>query len=344
MSAVKMKKFLMQKRRKLLALRKVKSKNIFPLFVSIPHSGVKIPPEADWLKIIPPSILMCDVDDFVDDLYRPALMEFQIPSVIFEWHRYVVDANRFSTDISNFTVERAEQVLQQMKKISDDGKSQDTIGSHKVKTKDGNSKNTIKALAKNKTVIGFKSTMKNKPDKKSPSDVHWYKTTKGDILIKKALSQKLHKDLIKKYFDPFHKKIQKQITTFKQAGNKNVYFLDLHSMPSQGLVFHRDPGKSRKQVVIGDNEGRSCSSDFKDLVFTAYKTAGFEVALNWPYKGGAITQSYGRPKLGQNSLQVELNRKLYMDEETKKKSPQYRRIQLQLKQAIAFIVQNYCPK
>ena len=321
---------------------KEKNKNIFPLFVSIPHSGVKIPPEASWLKVIHPSVLMCDVDAFVDDLYRPALREFQIPSVVFEWHRYAVDANRFSTDISNTTVEGAKQLLQQIKKTPANGRSQDTIESHhKAKTADADSKNKIKdQKEKQVAIIDFKNAMQSQPTKKSPSDIHWYKTTKGDRLIKKALSQKLHKNLIKKYFDPFHKKIQKQITNFKQKESGNIYLLDLHSMPSQGLAFHRDQGKSRKQIVIGDNDGRSCSADFKDLVFTAYKTAGFEVAFNWPYKGGAITKNYGRPKLGQNSLQVELNRKLYMDEETKKKSPQYTQVQFQLKRAIAFIVQN----
>ena len=111
-------------------------------------------------------------------------------------------------------------------------------------------------------------------------------------------------------------------------------------MPSQGLAFHKDSGKKRPEVVIGDHEGKTCSEAFKDLVMAAYKTAGFEVALNWPYKGGAITWIYGQPQKGQEALQVELNRKLYMDEESKDKNSDYKRIQDRLKKAIAFIVKN----
>ena len=107
-------------------------------------------------------------------------------------------------------------------------------------------------------------------------------------------------------------------------GNKGIYLMDLHSMPSKGLDFHRDTGESRKEIVISDNKGKSCSEAFKDLILRAYKSAGFEVALNWPYTGGAITQHYGQPSLGQYSLQVELNRKLYMDEETKNKNSNYK--------------------
>ena len=269
-------------------MNKKPKKNTFSLFVSIPHSKVKIPPEADWLKEISPSVLMCDVDAFVDDLYRPALGEFQIPSVVFEWHRYAVDANRFSTDISLATVEEAKELV----------------------------------------------------PGKSVSDIHWHKTTRGDLLIKEPLSSTLHKELIKKYFDPFHVRMKKQIADFKKAGSQSIYLLDLHSMPSQGLDFHRDPGKNRPQVVVGDQEGQSSSRVFRDLVVKAYQQAGFETALNWPYRGGAITQRYGHPQKGQEALQVELNRKLYMDEKSKNKIPQYEQIQNQLKQALSYVVEK----
>ena len=76
------------------------------------------------------------------------------------------------------------------------------------------------------------------------------------------------------------------------------------------------------------------------MVLTAYKTAGFEVSLNWPYTGGAIVQHYGQPHLGQHCLQVELNRKLYMNEETKSKTSNYKQVQIQLKEAIAYILKN----
>ena len=286
-----------------------KSKKI-SLFVSIPHSGIKIPPETYWLKGIDFYILMCDTDAFVDDLYSPALKEFQIPSVVFEWHRYSLDVNRFSTDISPWTVETPEQFIQ-TKKNKD----------YKQSTKNQKTEKSSSNIRWYQTIKeNHQHTVESQSIKNSPSDIHWYKTTKGDILIEKAISKKLHKDLIKKYFDPFHKEITKQIINLKTMGNKDIYLMDLHSMPSKGLDFHRDTGESRKEIVISDNEGKSCSKTFKDLVLRAYKSAGFEVALNWPYTGGAITQYYGQPKLGQHSLQVELNRKLYMDEKTKNKN------------------------
>ncbi len=69
------------------------------LFVTIPHSGEKIPPQATWLQSLPEEILMCDVDRYVDFLYEPTLHKLKIPFAKTEWHRYAADMNRVPEDI-----------------------------------------------------------------------------------------------------------------------------------------------------------------------------------------------------------------------------------------------------
>ena len=265
-----------------------------PILVSIPHSGIQIPKPATWLKGLPPELLKCDVDAFVDELYAPVLQKTAIPSVIFKWHRYSVDMNRFAWDISPQTVYRAQELLK-------------TLYKHK------------KAL------------------QKSPSSIHWHKTTKAQLLIKKPLSQKNHKILIKKYFDPYHQQIQKQVQLFKNQGHKKIYLMDMHSMPSKALAYHKDRGEFRTEVVVGNNQGQSGSKEFTDLVIKAYQQAGFKVALNWPYSGGAISCFYGHPQKGQEAIQIEINRKLYMNEKSKQKNKNYKNIQLKLDIAISYI-------
>lgn len=76
-----------------------------PFFISIPHSGEKIPDETPWLQHLPEPIQMCDVDRFVDQVYRPAIEAYQLPAVIAEWHRYVVDLNRLPDDVDADSVE-----------------------------------------------------------------------------------------------------------------------------------------------------------------------------------------------------------------------------------------------
>ena len=78
---------------------------MLPFFMTIPHSGEKVPDECGWLKNLPENILMCDVDRYVDRLYQDQLQDKQIPSVMTRWHRYAADLNRLPDDIDRDSVD-----------------------------------------------------------------------------------------------------------------------------------------------------------------------------------------------------------------------------------------------
>lgn len=77
---------------------------MIPFFVTIPHSGEKVPDFCDWLSHLPEEELMCDVDRYVDRLYEEALRSKQIPFTKTEWHRYVADMNRVPGDVDASSV------------------------------------------------------------------------------------------------------------------------------------------------------------------------------------------------------------------------------------------------
>lgn len=155
------------------------------------------------------------------------------------------------------------------------------------------------------------------------SGLIWEKTTKGDRLLDEPLKREELEDLLKKYYRPFYKEIQELIEDIKSKNFKQMFHLDLHSMPSLGTSAHKDPGKKRPPVVLSDNDGKTTNSFFKKVVKEAFSKEGFSVVFNDPYKSGAITRTFGKPFLGQNSLQVEINRSLYMDEKSKEKLPDF---------------------
>lgn len=239
-----------------------------PLFISIPHSGERIPPETDWLQGLPELVVMCDVDRFVDRLYQPALDALKIGCVKTQWNRYVVDLNRLPEDVDRDSVA-------------------------------GNIN----------------------PSGQFPMGLHWLRTTRGSRLLPEPMSLQLHQQLVNRYFKPFHANITDMYSFFRERGAKSIYHIDAHSMPSRGTSSHRDPGQLRAEIVVSDSEGKSCSTEFKELVVSSFTMSGLKVAYNWPYFGGRVTQTYGKPHEGQHALQVEINRALYMDEETKQWIP-----------------------
>jgi N-formylglutamate deformylase len=57
---------------------------------------------------------------------------------------------------------------------------------------------------------------------------------------------------------------------------------------------------------------------------------GYAVKVNDPYKGVELVRAYSDPKAGRHSLQIEINKRLYMDEGTLQKTPGFRKLQKDL--------------
>jgi N-formylglutamate deformylase len=181
------------------------------------------------------------------------------------------------------------------------------------------------------------------PVGKFPQGFHWMKSTVGEVVLREPIPQAVHDLITRRYHDRFHDLVAERIAEIRatREASLNIYHLDLHSMPSQGTGAHADQGRKRPEVVLSDFEGRSCNPAFMDLVRRAFETQKFEVSINWPYKGGRITQRYGRPEQGHHTIQIELNRSLYMNEESREKlGDEFLNLQQRLQGALVSIVQG----
>jgi N-formylglutamate deformylase len=74
-------------------------------------------------------------------------------------------------------------------------------------------------------------------------------------------------------------------------------------------------------VVLGDLHGQSCSAAFTGLVADAFRQVGYSVAINEPYAGQDLLREFGEPARGHQSLQIEFNRAIYLNEKTRELLP-----------------------
>jgi N-formylglutamate amidohydrolase len=100
-----------------------------------------------------------------------------------------------------------------------------------------------------------------------------------------------------------------------------VLLIDCHSMPAVGGPMDRDPGRRRVDMVLGDVHGTSCAPAIVEWAESFLRGLGYSVTRNDPFAGGFITRHYGRPAGGRHALQIEINRRLYMDEDRIERSP-----------------------
>ncbi len=118
---------------------------------------------------------------------------------------------------------------------------------------------------------------------------------------------------IRAHYWPYHKSLAALVEKTKAAFGACV-LVDCHSMPSVGGPMDQDTGHRRVDFVLGDCHGTSCAPVVIDSVQRALTGLGYHVARNSPYSGGFVTRHYGRPEARMHSLQIEVNRDLYMDE------------------------------
>ena len=90
-------------------------------------------------------------------------------------------------------------------------------------------------------------------------------------------------------------------------------------MPSTYRVRTRCAGLRHERlpdIVLGNRGGSTCDPEFTRRIADFMSDLGYEVTINSPYQGAEIIRRHGNPMLGRHSLQIEINRDLYMDEDS----------------------------
>lgn len=119
------------------------------------------------------------------------------------------------------------------------------------------------------------------------------------------------------------------------------WHLNLHSMPSNAYERLGLPkGKVLADVVLGNLHGAACSADFTAFIAQAFKQRGYTVSINDPYVGMDLLAKHGDPENQHQSLQIELNRTLYLNEQTREPSPQFGKVQSDITSLLADVASH----
>lgn len=124
--------------------------------------------------------------------------------------------------------------------------------------------------------------------------------------------------LIRDYYDPYHDAVRSQLDTL-HARFGGVWHVDCHSMKSRGNAMNVDAGQARPDFVISDREGSTSEPGFIAYAVDTLRGLGYRVNVNNPYKGAELVRRYSSPAANRHSIQIEVNRALYMDEATRER-------------------------
>jgi N-formylglutamate amidohydrolase len=146
---------------------------------------------------------------------------------------------------------------------------------------------------------------------------------------------------IEKYYKPYHTALEKLLND-AHYNYGQVWHINCHSMPSASARPKQPIGFVGRAVretdfVLGDRDGTSCDLEFTHALRDFLKGLGYTVTINDPFKGVELVDRYSSPSRGLHSLQIEVNKSLYMNEDTnEKKSGDYENLRLDIESLVCF--------
>lgn len=145
----------------------------------------------------------------------------------------------------------------------------------------------------------------------------------GAPIYEGLLSYQEVQERIKNVYDVYHKRLQYLVNKcVKKFGF--CLLLDYHSMPSK--ICNIIPDSPKVDFCLGDLFSQSCPPKYTEFLQQQLKEKGYMVTVNIPYSGAFTTFNYCQPRKKIYTLQLELNRGLYVDEKTLTKSPDFQRV------------------
>lgn len=144
----------------------------------------------------------------------------------------------------------------------------------------------------------------------------------GRPIYRAPLSMAQAEGRLARYWRPYHAALA-DLLEAQRARFGRALLIDVHSMPHEALAGLGPRGAPRPEIVLGDRHGAACRPEVMAAVEAVFAGAGLRVARNAPFAGAYTAQRYGRPEAGTEVVQVEIDRRLYLDEARVEPGPDF---------------------
>ncbi len=159
------------------------------------------------------------------------------------------------------------------------------------------------------------------PEGNRPRGVIWRLTSDGRQVQRAQVTPDEAERRLDQYYRPYHQALT-QVLERKRDRFGFAVLLCAHSMPTPR---HRaSAGRAPTggaDLVPGSCGGTSAAPHWIDLIDSLSREPGYHVRHDDPYRGGFSTAHYGRPADHFHAVQLEIARRLYMDETTLARDP-----------------------
>lgn len=155
---------------------------------------------------------------------------------------------------------------------------------------------------------------------------------KGDVVLQDTPITAVDlRHRLDNYYWPYHNELTTILEAFRQRHGA-AFHVSCHSMSSVGGKAVADAGRVRSDFDIGTRNGTTTAPEFADTVIECLKDFGYDVTRDEHFIGAESVRKHGNPDGGVNSLQIEINRSIYMNEDSYRRGGRFTEIQGHLSQ------------
>ncbi len=171
----------------------------------------------------------------------------------------------------------------------------------------------------------------------------WRTLDDGRPLYDRKLTLAEVQHRIEHYHQPYHQALQRLLNAAHQRFGV-VHHINCHSMNAvSGSMGEGGAGVARADFVLGDRDGSTCAPEITEFVRRHLAGLGYSVKVNDPFKGVELVRAYANPAQGRHSLQLEINKRLYMDSHTLQKHAGFAPLQAHLMQLLQALQSAFSP-
>jgi N-formylglutamate deformylase len=143
---------------------------------------------------------------------------------------------------------------------------------------------------------------------------------------------------IEQCWKPYHAAVARAIEAAHARHGYSIH-INCHSMPAVASSHATEfPGEAHADFVVGNRDETTSSAALARRVCDHLAGFGYSVSYNHPYKGVELVRRHSRPEQHRHSIQLEINRKLYMDERTLELTPGFAFLQRHLRSLVDLLL------
>ena len=161
--------------------------------------------------------------------------------------------------------------------------------------------------------------------------VIYTKTSHGKNL-RSTISDQERRLLINSFYHWHHNKLLNVVKSRLQK-NGTALIIDCHSFPAIPLQYELNQSSDRPDICIGTDDFHTPEALTNKFV-KLFKERGYSIAINRPFNGSLVPGIYYQKDKNVQSIMIELNRRLYMEERTGEKSSGYDKVKSDLEWVI----------